>query len=91
MIHRFQFEFLLEHGVNAVVLKVVVLNFHCGSRIGWINDRSNAGAVLFEFIYLLDVIWEVSQNELIDTLLAAIDNLLQHFDDLLVRNRFLGI
>ena len=91
MIHGFKFEFLLEHRINAVVLEVIVLNFNCGSRIGWINYRSNVGAILFEFINLLDVIWEVGQNELNNTLLSTIDNLLQHFDDLLVRNRFLGI
>ena len=91
VIHGFKFEFLLEHRINAVVLEVIVLNFNCGSSISWINYRGNAGTILFEFIYLLDVIWEVGQNELVNTLLTTIDNLLQHLDDLLIRNRFLGI
>lgn len=91
MVHGFKFEFLLEHRVNAVVLEVIVLNFDSRSSISWINNCGNAGAIFFEFIDLLDVIWEVGQNELIDALLTAVDNLLEHFDDLSVRNRFLGI
>ena len=48
---------------------------------GWVDHGRDFAAVFFEYLGLLDGVWEVGEDELVDAWLPGVDDLLQHFND----------
>ena len=79
-LHRLEAELLLEEGVDAEHLNVVVHNLNNWLVASSVDDGGQLSAGLFKFESLLVGLWESSQDELV-LLYAGVDDFLEHLDN----------
>ena len=80
LLHGFELVGLLKVGVNAE-MRSIAFDLNQREVLRWIDHRGNCGAAFLEKLDVINGIWEVAQDELVERWLTAIDNFLQHSDD----------